>query len=142
LFSLGLARSDLTASKASFTTLLQSLNVNTVEVDNYVAALQAYLAVVVSTPTPTQKTTMTGQLDLFDAADTALVQSFEGLSDMGFAFNADLRNADFNGKRTQSTAAKALLRSNPEQAFGIFTNLQTAKTCQTELNLDSEKFKV
>jgi hypothetical protein len=111
---LGLAKSDLTVTKASFTSLLSSLNVNTVQVDNYIATLQSYLAVVVATPTPTQaqKDAMTAKLDLFDTAEVAFIQSFQGLSNIADVFFvAEPKNSVFNGLRIQSSAVKTTLRT-------------------------------
>lgn len=130
LFSLGLAKSDLTSTKEEFRSLLTSLSVNTGQVDNYIAALKAYLDVVVENPTNAQKTAMTDQLNLFDTAEDTFVKSFEGLAaalaDFSFAF--DTRNAQFNSYRTAASAAKTILRTFPEQTYSFFTNLDTVTT--------------
>jgi hypothetical protein len=124
---LGLAKSDLTVTKASFTSLLSSLNVSTVQVDNYIAALQSYLAVVVATPTQAQKDAMTAKLDLFDTAEVAFIQSFQGLSNIADVFFvAEPKNSVFNGLRIQSSIAKTTLRTSPEQTYSFFTDLATA----------------
>lgn len=114
----------------SFKATLESLAVNTAQVDNYVAALQSYLSTVVANPTDTQKTAMTAKLDIFDTAEKNFVQSFFGLSNIEFdvSFAADTRNADFNGKRTQSSAAKTALRINPAGTFAFFTDPATVKS--------------
>jgi hypothetical protein len=118
----------LTAKKAEFKSLLQRLEVNTVQVDNYIAALQSYLAIVVATPTQAQKDAMTAKLNLFEAAEAAFVESFEGLNDpTSPVFVSNPSNADFNGKQTQSSDAKTTLRSNPDQTYGVFTDSATAK---------------
>jgi hypothetical protein len=127
-FTLGLAGSDLTATKASFKSFLESLNVNTAQVDNYVAALQSYLAIVVTNPTFAQKAALTSQLNLFDPAEATFVKSFEGLAniDTDGAFIANPLNVDFNSKRAASTAAKTTLRAFPEQTYVFFSNPATA----------------
>jgi hypothetical protein len=128
-FALGLAGSDLTATKTEFKSLLGKLSINTAQVDNYIAALQSYLAIVVATPTQAQKDAMTAKLDLFDAADKAFVESFFGLNDPNnFVFVANPLNADFNSKRTASSAAKTTLRIFPEQTFIFFTKTATPKS--------------
>jgi hypothetical protein len=127
-FSLGLAGSDLEPTKASFTSLLTSLNVNTAQVINYVAALKAYLAVVVANPTQAQKDTMNSKLNLFDTAEVAFIESFQGLNGISLnpGFFLDSRNNDLNLKRTQSSATKTALRLSPETTFGVFTDPTTA----------------
>jgi hypothetical protein len=124
-FTFGLASSDLESTKASFKNVLQSLGVNTAKIDEYIAALKAYLAIVVSTPTEAQKTVMTSMLDLFDLAEKAFIKSFEGLVNMDFAFSFDSRNIDFNSKRKKSTAAKTALRSNPQNTYSYFADPTT-----------------
>lgn len=114
--------SDLTATKVSFTTLLEKLSVNTTQVDSYVDALKSYLAIVVASPTQAQKEAMTSKLNDFEAAESVFIQSFEGLSDLGGIFIIDLRNFDFNLKRGESVAAKVLLRVFPDQTYDYFTN--------------------
>jgi hypothetical protein len=130
LFSLGLTKSDLTASKASFKSLIEKFGANTTQVDNYLAALQSYLETVVANPTQAQKDAMTVQLNLFDPAETNFVQSFQGLANIATDpfFAADLRNLDFNTKRTLSSAAKTTLRFFPEKTYGFFTDPATATT--------------
>lgn len=127
-FSLGLANSDLTATQASFTSLLTSLSVNTAQVTNYVAALKAYLAIVVATPTQVQKDAMTAKLNLFDAAEVAFIESFQGLANIGSdpLFSTNLSNADFNTKRSLSSAAKSNLKINPQDTYGFFSDPATA----------------
>jgi hypothetical protein len=126
-FTLGLSGSDLTATKSSFKSLLTSSGMNVAQVDNYVAALQLYLKNVRANPTEAQKTVMTTQLDAFDIAEKNFIQSFPGLNNIefDFGFGADLRNADFNGKRSQSSAAKTALRLNPAGTFAFFTGNNT-----------------
>jgi hypothetical protein len=133
LFSLGLAKSDLTATKGSFKSKLTSLGVNTAQVDNYISSMQSYLAIVVTNPTEVQKTSMTSKLDAFDLAEKNFIQSFEGLStiDTDLLFSADPRNTIFNAKRAQSAAAKALLRLNPGGTYGVFTDLSTPRNFAT-----------
>jgi hypothetical protein len=127
LFSLGLSSGDLTAVKASFKARLKSLTINTLQVDNYITALQSYLSVVVANPTDSQKTTITSTLDLFDVAEKNFVQSFYGLTNIEFdaAFAFDSRNAAFNQKRTASSAAKTTLRLNPGGTYSFFTDPAT-----------------
>lgn len=126
-FTLGLAGSDLSATKTSFKALLQNLEVNVAQVDNYIGAMQAYLSVVVEAPTSDQATTMTSQLDLFDVAEANFVESFEGLSDISSPFFvADPRNSDLNTRRVASSAAKTSLRNTPSDTFGFFDNPDTA----------------
>jgi hypothetical protein len=127
-FSLGLAGSTLDAPKTSFTSLLTSLNVNTAQVNNYVAALKAYLAVVVESPTQAQKDAMFAQINLFDKAEVAFIESFVGLSgiSVNLGFFADPRNSDLNAKRIESSGAKTTLKANPDTTFGFFTDATTA----------------
>jgi hypothetical protein len=125
-FSLGLAKSDLTATKTSFKSVLTALAVNTAQVDNYVAALQAYMAVIVQNPTAAQKTAMTDKLNLFDTAEDTFLRSFEGLNDVdGFLFKANPLNAVYNGFRTAAFAAKEALTLAPEGTYAYFTSSLT-----------------
>jgi murein L,D-transpeptidase YcbB/YkuD len=126
-FRLGLEKSSLTATKTTFKSLLTTLSVNTAQVDSYIAALEAYLAVVVENPTDAQKTAMTSKLDLFDTAEENFVKSFQGLA-AGLAdpfFLLQPNNAEFNRLRTLSSGAKTTLRLNPATTYSFFTNPAT-----------------
>jgi hypothetical protein len=124
LFNLGLAKSDLSTTITTFRSLLTTLSVNTTQVDSYVSALQAYLAVVVENPTPEQAAEMTAKLDLFDAAEENFIQSFEGmataLADPFFLVNP--LNIVFNALRVAAVAAKATLRITPFGTYAFFTS--------------------
>jgi hypothetical protein len=126
-FRLGLAKSDFTSTTAEFKSLLTRLSVNTAQVDNYVAALKAYLDVVVENPTEAQKTAMTEKLNLFDTAEETFVKSFEGL-EAALAnpfFATDPNNAGFNGYRAAASSAKTGLRVSPQTTYSFFTSPTT-----------------
>jgi hypothetical protein len=99
---------------------------NTTQVDNYVAAMKSYLAVIVEVPTQADKDIMRIKLDLFDTAEGKFIESFYGLGDMNFAFSIEPKNAEFNTKRTQSSAVKTNLRNNPDQSYSFFSDPATA----------------
>jgi hypothetical protein len=101
----------------------------TTQVDNYIAALQSYLATVVAAPTFTQAAMMTSKLNLFVTAEATFIQSFEGLAQITtntIAFNANPLNADFNGLRTSFAADLATLISFPIQTDAFFKNQANA----------------
>lgn len=128
-FKLSLVSSDLTATKASFKTKLESLQMNTIEVENYLGSLASYVSVA------SNIFQVGSSLDRFMASEKTFIQSFEGLSNIDFnpGFALDPRNAKFNEWRVLSAAASVALKLNPAGTYAFFNDPSTPRNFATYL---------
>jgi hypothetical protein len=121
-FTLGLAGSDLTATKSAFKTTLQNLDVNTEKVDAYLNALESYVIASVENPTYSQILLISSKFEEFNVAEKNCILSFEGLSNIEFDifFFVDLRNFFFNEMRTLSLVSKTVMSLFPGSSHAYF----------------------
>jgi hypothetical protein len=123
-FRHGLAGADLTATNAAFKTYLEDLSMTNAEIDNYIAAIKSYLAIVVANPNQDQKDAITAQLSLFDPAQKDFIESFYGLK-YDFSALPGIDPSIYYQKRYPVGSLINGLIGNPDQAYSTFTDPAT-----------------
>lgn len=118
-----LAGSDVTATKASFKTQLESLQVNTTQVDNYLSSLAYYISVA------NDMLQVGNGIDGFEIAEKKFIQSFKGLENIDYdpLFALDVRNCEFNDRRLFAFVTNNVLRANPAGTYAYFTDASTPR---------------